>query len=85
MNRVTESIIVAVITGILTLIGVLVSNSKSDAVQEERIATLTAEVKKHNQVLERVYSLETKTELHEAEFKRVNHRLDDLERSEHNG
>lgn len=75
-----ESIIVALITGAVTLIGVLVANAKSDAVQEERLANLTAEVKKHNQVLERVYSLETKVEVHDAEFKRVNHRLDDLEK-----
>lgn len=77
-----ESIIVAVITGILTLIGVLISNGRSDAIQTERIEQLREEVKKHNQVIERVYQLETKTEVHESEFKRVNHRLDDLEKGE---
>ena len=36
-----ESIIVAIITGVLTLIGVLISNSKSQAVMEERVTELT--------------------------------------------
>lgn len=75
-----ESIIVAVITGILTLVGVLISNSRSDAIQTERIEQLREEVKKHNQLIDRVYSLEAKTERHDDEFKRVNHRLDDLEK-----
>ena len=76
----TESIIVAIITGVLTLVGVLISNSRSDAVQNERIEQLRAEVKKHNNLIERVFHLESKTERHDDEFKRVNHRLDDLEK-----
>ena len=76
----TESIIVAIITGVLTLAGVLISNSRSDAVQNERIEQLRTEVKKHNNLIERVFHLEAKTDRHDDEFKRVNHRLEELEK-----
>lgn len=75
----TESIIVALITGVLTLIGVLVSNSRSNAVQNERIDQLREEVKKHNNLVDRMYKAEKEIVRHDDEFKRVNHRLDDLE------
>lgn len=76
----TESIIVAIITGALTLLGVLISNSRSDAIQNERIDQLREEVKKHNGLIERTYHLEEKTALHDAEFTRVNHRIENLEK-----
>ena len=53
-----ESIIVACITGAVTLIGVILSNSKSRAVLETKLEALTEKVEKHNQVLERTYRLE---------------------------
>ena len=53
-----ESIIVACITGVVTLIGVILSNSKSRAVTEVKLDALTQKVEKHNQVLERTYRLE---------------------------
>ncbi len=53
-----ESIIVACITGVVTLVGVVVSNSKSRAVMEVKLDTLTEKVEKHNRVLERTYQLE---------------------------
>ena len=53
-----ESVLAAAITGILTLIGVLVSNSRSRAVMEVKLEELASKVEKHNQVLERTYHLE---------------------------
>lgn len=53
-----ESIIVACITGVVTLIGVILSNSKSRAVMEVKLDALTKKVEKHNQILERTYVLE---------------------------
>lgn len=53
-----ESIIVACITGAVTLIGAILSNSKSRAVMEVRLDALTEKVEKHNQVLGRTYRLE---------------------------
>ena len=71
-----ESIIVAIITGILTLIGVLISNSRSQAVTETRLEELTREVRLHNNFAQRVPVIE-------EQIKVVNHRIDDLENTVH--
>lgn len=67
-----ESIIVAIITGVLTLIGVLISNSKSQAVMEERVDELTREVREHNKFAKRMPVVE-------EQIKVANHRIADLE------
>lgn len=69
-----ESIIVAIITGVLTLIGVLISNGKTQAVTETRLEELTREVRLHNNFAQRVPVIE-------EQIKVINHRLGDLERS----
>ena len=53
-----ESIVVAIITGIVTLAGVIMSNSKSRAVTEVKIDAPTQKVEKHNKLVERTYELE---------------------------
>ena len=82
----TESIIVAIITGVLTLVGVLISNSRSDAIQSERIEQLRKDVArveekqdKYNHLIERTFKLEEKSSLHEAEIKRHAERIKILE------
>lgn len=50
-----ESIIVACITGVVTLIGAILSNSKSRAVMEVKLDALTGKAEKHNRVLEHTY------------------------------
>ena len=67
-----ESIIVAIITGVLTLIGVLISNSKSQAVMETKVNELTREVRAHNNFAKRMPVVE-------EQIKVINHRLADLE------
>lgn len=71
-----ESIIVAIITGVLTLIGVLISNSRSQAVTETRLEELTREVRLHNNFAQRVPVIE-------EQIKVANHRIDDLENTVH--
>lgn len=68
----TESIIIALITGGLTLIGVLVSNSKAQAVTETKMEELTREVREHNEFAKRMPVVE-------EQIKVINHRIDDLE------
>lgn len=53
-----ESVLVAIVTGVVTLAGVILSNSKSQAVMAVKLDSLAAKVEKHNQVLERTYRLE---------------------------
>lgn len=44
----TEGIIIALITGSMTLVGVLISNRKTYAVLETKVEELTREVREHN-------------------------------------
>ena len=67
-----NEIIVALITGGVTLVGVLISNQKSQAVTETKIEELTREVREHNNFARRVPVLE-------EQMKVVNHRIEDLE------
>lgn len=67
-----ESIIVALISGGLTLLGVIISNNKHQAVADTKIEELTREVREHNNFAQRVPVLEEK-------LKVVDHRLEDLE------
>ena len=55
---ITEGIIIACITGAITLIGVLVSNNAHDAVVDEKIAELTREIRKHNDFAESIPVME---------------------------
>ena len=79
-----ESIIVAIITGGLSLIGVVFSNMTSNkkietalctqqAVTDTKIEELTREVRAHNNFAQRVPVLE-------EQMKVANHRIEDLER-----
>lgn len=72
----TEAIIVAVITGMLSLCGVLVSNRKTQAVAETKIEELTREVREHNNFARRMPVVE-------EQIKVINHRIADLENENH--
>lgn len=67
-----ETIVAAIITGIVTLAGVLIANSKSQAVTDVKIEELTREVRKHNSFAEKIPVIE-------EQIKVANHRIDDLE------
>jgi hypothetical protein len=73
---VTEAIIVAVITGLLSLCGVLVSNRRTQAVTETKIEELTREVREHNNFARRMPVVE-------EQIKVINHRIADLENENH--
>ena len=84
----SEAIIVAIITGGLSLIGVIVSNNrtaqsmnakmdakldKQQAVTETKLEELTREVRTHNNFAQRIPVLE-------EQMKVANHRIEDLEK-----
>ena len=77
-----ESIIVAVITGGMALLGNVMSNFSTHSKTMYRIEQLEKKQDIHNQVIERVYQLEKVTEVLEERQKTANHRIDDLEREE---
>ena len=79
----SEAIIVALITGGLSLLGVVIANNKNardmdakldkqQAINAERIEELTREVRKHNNFAEKIPVIQ-------EQMKVVNHRLEDLE------
>ena len=68
----TIAIITALISGAVTLIGVLIANSKSQAVMETKVEALTREVREHNNFAKRMPVVE-------EQIKVINHRIDDLE------
>ena len=67
-----ESILSAVIAGAVTLIGVLIANSRSQAVTDTKLEELTREVREHNNFARRMPVVE-------EQIKVINHRLRDLE------
>lgn len=69
----TESIIVAIITGGLTLLGVLIANGKRQAITDTKLEALIREVREHNNFARRMPVVE-------EQIKVINHRLSDLER-----
>ena len=70
-----ENILSAVIAGAVTLIGVLIANSRSQAVTDTKLEELTREVREHNNFARRVPILE-------EQMKVANHRIADLEATE---
>ena len=78
-----DSIIASAITGVLALIGVVITNMTSNkkmenqlivsqAVTDQKIENLTNEVRKHNSYVTRVPVIE-------EQIKSMNHRITDLE------
>ncbi|MDD7152812.1 MAG: hypothetical protein SOV54_07065 [Faecalibacterium prausnitzii] len=70
-----ENILSAVIAGAVTLLGVLIANSRSQAVTDTKLEELTREVREHNNFARRVPILE-------EQIKVANHRIADLEAHE---
>lgn len=67
-----ETVIAAVITGGITLIGVLIANGRTQAVMETKVDELTREVREHNNFARRMPVVE-------EQIKVINHRIEDLE------
>ena len=66
-----EAILVACISGAVTLAGVLISNSKSQAVMDTKIEELTREVREHNNFAKRMPVVEN-------EICNIKQRIEDL-------
>lgn len=86
-----QDILIAIIPSILTLVGVIITNSVHNKnisaeakAQSElfmyRVEQLERKVEKHNNLVERTYKLEELTAVQDEQIKVANHRIDDLER-----
>ena len=67
-----ETIFASIITGAITLLGVLIANNKTQAVLETKVDELTREVREHNNFAKRMPVVE-------EQIKVINHRIEDLE------
>ena len=68
-----ETLLSAIFTGALTLAGVLISNSRSQAVTDTKLDELTREVREHNNFARRVPVVE-------EQIKNLDHRVGELEK-----
>ena len=68
-----ETILASLLTGAVTLAGVLIANSRAQAVTETKLEELTREVREHNNFARRMPVVE-------EQVKVINHRLSDLEK-----
>lgn len=68
----TEAILVALISGGMTLLGVILSNNRRQAVTDTKVEELTREVREHNHFAQRMPVVE-------EQIKVINHRICDLE------
>lgn len=78
----SETIIVAILSLIGTLAGSLLGIIAANKLVIYRIEQLEKKVEKHNNVLERVYTLEKNEAVIQEEIKVANHRIDDLEKEQ---
>ena len=74
-----EAILVAVITGGLTFIGTIISNSSNHSKTIYRIEQLEKKQDIHNGIIERMYKVEKAIEILDDRQKSANHWISDLE------
>lgn len=82
-----ETIISSVIAAAVTLLVCIINNSQQAArtrnLLDYKLEQLTKRVDKHNNVIERTYELEKRTDVQEEQIKTVKNRIKDLEEHEH--
>ena len=78
-----ETIIAASISAGVALAVCLINNNsqqeKTRALLEYKLEELTKRVDKHNNVIDRTYSLEKEMDIHKEQIKVINRRLEELE------
>ena len=75
----SETVIVALISLVGTLFGTFAGIITSGKITNYRIAELEKQVEKHNNLIERTYSLEKRETLSEEKLKQIEHRIENLE------
>jgi ABC-type lipoprotein release transport system permease subunit len=75
----SDTIVVALIGVVGSLLGSLIGVIVSSKLTQYRLEQLEKKVDKHNHVVERMYALEERMTVAEEKIKVENHRIDDLE------
>ena len=71
----SDAILVAIITAVVTVLGVILSNAKSDAVQNNELRTLREEIALHNNFARRLPMVE-------AQLAEMSRRIEILEKNQ---
>lgn len=79
-NVVIPPLISAAVTLVVCIVNARAEADKTRALISYRLEQLEKKVEKHNNLIERTYSLEERAAITEEKIKVANHRLDDLEK-----
>ena len=75
----SENIITALLGFVGTILGSLAGIMATSKLSNYRIEQLEKKVDKHNNLIERTYSIEKRLDVQEEKIDVANHRIDDLE------
>lgn len=76
----SDAIVVALLSLLGTAGGSIVSIMTANRITNFKIEKLEEQVKKHNNLIERMYKVEEKCAVFDTEIKVANHRIEDLEK-----
>ena len=76
----SDAVLVALIGLAGSALGAVVGILVSSKLTQSRLEQLEKKVEVHNQVIDRVYKLEERTEVQEEKVRVANHRIGDLEK-----
>lgn len=83
----SEAVQVAVVSGLFvaipSVIATIMSNNKTTTLMNYRMNQLEKKQDKYNNVIARTYELEKQSRVLNEQMKVANHRIDDLEKGEH--
>ena len=75
----SENIIIALLSFVGTILGSLAGIFATSKLSNYRIEQLEKKVDKHNNLIERTYSIEKRLDVQEEKIDVANHRISDLE------
>jgi len=76
----TETIVVALLSLVGTMIGSVAAVATSSSLTNYKIEELKKQVEKHNSLVERTFKLEEHVSVIDEQIKVANHRIEDLEK-----
>ena len=75
-----ETIISSLISAGVALLICVIQNNKAQTLIQYRLDELTKQMEKHNSVIERVFTLEKNSALHEEQISTITKDIDDLKK-----
>lgn len=75
-----ETIIAALVSAGAAIAVCIINHNRTVSLMEYKLDQLTEQVRKHNNLVERMYKVEEQTNIQEEKLKVANHRIDDLEK-----